>query len=117
MQGHKYSLQWSNFPRSDYGAYYRNDSCSHTRSLFPCCFLSCDISTDAQRVSGDLAMIDSREQAVKTEIEERDAEIRMACLEIENLREQLHSLQVCRRERVVAGGGGDVARATDSDRH
>ena len=49
-------------------------------------------------VSGDLAMLDTREEAVREEVERKEEEVRQAHVEIESLEDQLYSLQALREQ-------------------
>lgn len=57
-----------------------------------------DLQKELQMVSGDLALLDTREEAVRGEVERKEEEVRQAHLEIEALEDQLYSLQAMREQ-------------------
>ena len=57
-----------------------------------------DLQKELQMVSGDLAMLDTREEAVREEVERKEEEVRQAHVEIESLEDQLYSLQALREQ-------------------
>jgi chromosome segregation ATPase len=65
-------------------------------ATFKTCYSN--LQKELQVVSGDLALLDTREEAVREEVEKKEDEVRRAHLEIEALEDQLYSLQALREE-------------------
>ncbi len=65
-------------------------------TTFKTCYSN--LQKELQVVSGDLALLDTREEAVREEVEKKEDEVRNAHLEIEALEDQLYSLQALREE-------------------